>query len=121
MPTTARSCWRPAPLMSAVDVRRLRLFRLRATVSGTIGSGYRSPGQVHVARVVGVTYLHEYELIDVVVGEAMEVLQEEFQFLVGERFVVSVVSHALTLRLACVPGLLRPCRRSANSALSGIL
>jgi hypothetical protein len=35
-----------------------------------------------------------------VVGEAMEVLQEEFQFLVGERFVVSVVSHALTLRLA---------------------
>lgn len=99
MPTTARSCPRPAPLMSAVDAGRPRLLRLRAPVRSTVGSGYRSPGQVHVARVVGVTYLHEYELIDVVVGEAMEVLQEEFQFLGGERFVVSVVSHALTLRL----------------------
>lgn len=100
MPTTARSYWRPAPLMSAVDVRRPSPLRLWATVDGRVGSGCRRPGQVHVARVVGVTYLHEYELIDVVVGEAMEVLQEEFQFLVGERFVVSVVSHALTLRLA---------------------
>jgi hypothetical protein len=86
--------------MSAVDVRRPSLLRLWATVDGGVGSGCRRPGQVHIARVAGVTYLHEYELIDVVVGEAMEVLQEEFQFLVGERFVVSVVSHALTLRLA---------------------
>jgi len=58
--------------------------------------------------VVGVAYLHEYELIDVVVGEAMEVLQEEFQFLVGERFVVSVVSHALTPQPVLVTGPLRP-------------
>lgn len=79
-----------------------RPVRLRATVDGRIGSGSRRPGQVQVARVVRVTYLHEYELIDVVLGEAMEVLQEEFQFLVGEGFVVSVVSHALTLRLARV-------------------
>ncbi|MFJ3694536.1 hypothetical protein ACIPW9_10540 [Streptomyces sp. NPDC090052] len=41
-------------------------------------------------------------MIDFVSGEAMEVLQEEFQFLVGERLVVSVVSHAHTLRLAWV-------------------
>jgi hypothetical protein len=43
-----------------------------------------------------------------VVGEAMQVLQEEFQFLAGERLVVSVVSHTLTLRLTGVAGPLRP-------------
>jgi hypothetical protein len=64
--------------MSAVDVRCPAWFGLRATVDGRVGSGCRSPGQVEVARVIGVAYLHEYELIDVVVGEAMEVLQEEF-------------------------------------------
>jgi hypothetical protein len=58
--------------------------------------------------VVGVTYLHQQELIDFVIGEAMEVLQEEFQFLIRERFVVSVVSHAHTLRLTWVTGPLRP-------------
>lgn len=30
----------------------------------------------------------------------MQILQEEFQLFIGERFVVSVVSHAVTLRVA---------------------
>lgn len=94
-------------LMSAVDVR-CRSVRLRATVDGRVGSGCRSPGEVQVARVGRVAYFHDHELIDVVLGEAMEVLQEEFQFLIGERFVVSVVSHAPTLQPALVTGPLRP-------------
>lgn len=83
-------------------------MRLRATVDSRVGSGCRSPGQVQVARVVGVAYFHKHELVDVVLGETMEVLQEEFQLIVGERLVVSVVSHALTLWLAWVIRPLRP-------------
>ncbi|MFJ7302387.1 hypothetical protein [Streptomyces sp. NPDC099088] len=52
--------------------------------------------------MVGVTYLHEYELIDIVLGEAMEVQQKEFQLLAREGFVVPGASHALTLRPARV-------------------
>jgi hypothetical protein len=59
--------------MSAMDVKRPHLAELWTTVGGTVDPGRRSPGQVHVTRVVGVAYLHEHELIDIVVGEAMEV------------------------------------------------
>ncbi|AUA12321.1 hypothetical protein CFP59_04457 [Streptomyces malaysiensis subsp. malaysiensis] len=75
-----------APLMSAMDGRRPRLVQLLATVGGTARPEYRSPGQVHVARGVGVTYLPEYELIDVVVGAAMEVLQEDPPALIVRRW-----------------------------------
>ncbi len=47
--------------------------------------------------MLGVAHFHEHELIDVVVGETMEVLEEEFQLLAGETLVVPVVPHALTL------------------------
>jgi hypothetical protein len=69
--------------------------------------------------VLGVAYFHQHELIDVVLGETMEVLQEEFQLLVGERLVVSVVSHALTLRLSWVARPLRPELSAGRSSGSG--
>ncbi|MDH6229070.1 hypothetical protein M2169_006126 [Streptomyces sp. MJP52] len=58
--------------------------------------------------MVGVAYLHEHEQIDFVIGEAMEVLQKEFQLLVGERLAISLVSHSPTLRLAWVAGAFVP-------------
>lgn len=96
----ARSRRRPAVVDVVHGCQTTLPGRLRTAVGGGVGSGYRRPGQGHVARVLRVAYFHEREQIDVVQGEAVKVLEEQFPFLVGERLVMSVVSHALTLWLA---------------------
>lgn len=65
-------------------------------------AGDRVPSQRYIAGVGGITHLQEGKKINVVLSEAVEVLEEELQLLTGERLVVSVVSHVLTIRPVCI-------------------
>jgi hypothetical protein len=87
----------------------------RAAVRLRVGARERIPGQRHVARVSGITRLHESKQIDVVPSEAVEVLEEELQLYVGERLVVTFVAHAVTIR----PGLDAPTPAADNTASAG--
>lgn len=88
--------------MSAVDVTRHRETASRPTVGGRVDAGNGVAAERHEAGVGRIARLQEGEQIDIVPCEAVEVLQEQLQFISGKRFIVSVVAHLPTVGLAKV-------------------
>lgn len=71
MLTTAQSRWCPAPLMSAVDVRRHCLGRLGTAVDGAVDSGFQGSERDHVQGCSASPTFMKRELIGVVLFEAV--------------------------------------------------
>lgn len=77
--------------------------RSRTAVCRTINASSRLTGHRHVAGIGLIANFYKGEQIYVVPCEAVKVLEEQLQLLAGQRLVVSLIAHNLTIRLTAPP------------------